>query len=1280
MDDIKELINSINEYQNEHGEDRVCLVAKAKLFDMLGDYNRSLNFLKAALKYDINDVEILYSIAVELEKLGDLALASVYYANAAIQMKKQDLLDDYNHVLEVFSTFNDECQEIFNTLINNKTGTFIFLSLCGFGVTKQRYQNLAVALAELGNRVIYLNPIINANVGGRVSSDVLADYVISHEAKMEGVHVLQPLFDSISKVNSYSSLILKLSDLYSDSVFLVSNVATYDILKQIKGKNKIIFDCADDNSDYKNAFWSNKEFFDLENKLVDLADGITCTAASLFLKKAVIENKKNVYLSQNAVSATELNCGSKVDEPEDLKGIPHPRIGYVGVIYQRFDREAFYKVVEQNPDKSFVIVGSVMDNYIYKKYDNMYFLGPKAHADLGAYYRNFDICLIPYFDDAKMSMSCDPVKLHEHICCGVPTITTYMPDTAVDRPMVYHGNTVAEIQRHIDNILKNYPKISKDELNAYLVRHSWISRACQYMRIANDSVNEQENKEKTKLKIRYDFDKIKDIHPNYKIIHAITYWNDDYELCKKEIEESYESSQSDYHTEIRKLFNERKLYEGNSKKVTLLNNVNLIDVKDCTGCTSCYNKCPINAITMVPNDLGFLYPKINYELCVNCGECLNHCPLKNSICVGKSSEDSYAIMASNEIRANSSSGGLFTLIASKVIKNGGFVCGAVYDEKFDVKHIVSNKLEDIEKMKGSKYVQSELGEVFQEIKDLLLNKNVVLFTGCPCQVSGLYSYLDDNPQNLLTISLVCAGVPSPEIYNSHKKYLEDSNSKILNLNFRDKTKFGWNTGLSVKFEDGNEYVANVHEDIYLNGFLSGMFLRESCYDCKFKNDIYSDIVLGDYWGIQNILKFEDGLGTSYISANSEKGRKAIKECSLEYLKMAKIPKKHAITLNPRIRSSMPISPFRDKFIDNFMNCKDFHEAYKRTFTDKQFDAVLILWWSSNYGNALTNYALYHSLVKMGLTVLAVDNLTISPNNQFNDFANRYFNLSSLYFPQGSFNYVTKCSNNFIVGSDQVWNKTFSYVMGDSGYFQLSFVPDEKNKISYGSSFGQTSDAVDVNKFDYYKKLYARLDSVSLREQFGVKIMKTYFGIAASYVLDPVFLLQKSDYEVLANKANINMSKRFITTYILTPNEEKKKYILKLQEKLGDVEIINIIDAEPRCRADNISKFNFGKLKTELSPEEFLYYFANSEFVVTDSYHGTCFSMIFEKRFVAFVNRESERFETFKEFLECKKRVISNVPTHISNELLKECDYSNTKKKIDLMRNESFEYLTKALKI
>ena len=297
----------------------------------------------------------------------------------------------------------------------------------------------------------------------------------------------------------------------------------------------------------------------------------------------------------------------------------------------------------------------------------------------------------------------------------------------------------------------------------------------------------------------------------------------------------------------------------------------------CTGCTACENVCKFNAIKMQDDKDGFKYPHIDENLCVDCKACEKVCPLNSKKEIKRFENRAYACFCNdNSLRLKSSSGGIFSVIAIKILEDNGVVYGAAFDEEYKVKHLRVNKIEDIEKLRGSKYVQSNLDGIFKDIEAELKSGQKVLFSGTQCQVAGLLSYLKNEYSNLYTLDFICHGVPSPKVW---KKYLEfrkkiDNQDKILGINFREKSMLGWDKyEMNIKYSN-REYRNINSEDLYMKAFLGDVSLRKSCYECDFKGkERKSDITLADFWGVKKVMPSMYGKeGTSAVMTNSKKGQ------------------------------------------------------------------------------------------------------------------------------------------------------------------------------------------------------------------------------------------------------------------------------------------------------------------------------------------------------------------------------------------------------------------------
>lgn len=339
-------------------------------------------------------------------------------------------------------------------------------------------------------------------------------------------------------------------------------------------------------------------------------------------------------------------------------------------------------------------------------------------------------------------------------------------------------------------------------------------------------------------------------------------------------------------------------------------------LKNCSGCHSCFSSCPKNAISMKENVEGFLYPVIDDSLCIKCGKCEKVCSvLNNEKIKSEKIPEAYAIINNDEkIRLESSSGGVFSAIAEKVIEQNGIVFGVKLNENQVAIHSFTDNLEGLAEFRGSKYVQSDIGKSFLECKSFLEQERYVLFTGTPCQIEGLKKFLGKNYENLLCMDIICHGVPSPKLWKHYVNFQEKKiASRVVKTAFRRKND-GWKQfSLSFTFANDSEYCASFNKDSYLQLFLKDVCLRESCYQCSSKKlNRVSDITVADFWGIQNELpEMDDDKGTSFVLVHSEKGKKIISE--LENCRIKKINAEIGIKYNPSMIKSVTKPKLRGTF-------------------------------------------------------------------------------------------------------------------------------------------------------------------------------------------------------------------------------------------------------------------------------------------------------------------------------------------------------------------------------
>lgn len=344
-----------------------------------------------------------------------------------------------------------------------------------------------------------------------------------------------------------------------------------------------------------------------------------------------------------------------------------------------------------------------------------------------------------------------------------------------------------------------------------------------------------------------------------------------------------------------------------------------IDKSKCCACTACKNICPKQAIEMISDQKGFLYPKIDENKCIKCGLCEKVCFYNTGYKVLDDHLDrieTYAVKHKDfNIRINSRSGGIFTALSDYILNNNGVVYGVGYKENFVVCYKRAESKEERNEFRGSKYVQSELNDIFKQVKNDLENNRWVLFSGTPCHVAGLVKFLGKKKyEKLLLIDIVCHGVPSSKIFKDYIDYVEKIyNGKVDNFDFRDKS-FGWNTHIESFIIDNKKYSSN----IYTNLFYSHLGLRESCYTCQVANlNRPSDITIADCWGIaENRPDIDDNKGVSLVIINTKKG-KFIQEKILSDLEY------YIIDINdymqPQLKGPNKRSKKVDVFWDDYLN-------------------------------------------------------------------------------------------------------------------------------------------------------------------------------------------------------------------------------------------------------------------------------------------------------------------------------------------------------------------------
>lgn len=352
--------------------------------------------------------------------------------------------------------------------------------------------------------------------------------------------------------------------------------------------------------------------------------------------------------------------------------------------------------------------------------------------------------------------------------------------------------------------------------------------------------------------------------------------------------------------------------------------IQITNKAECCGCGACANICPKNCITMTADEEGFLYPSVEKSACINCDACVRVCPELNKPTGGGTPSAYAAYTPDDNTRKDSSSGGIFSVLASHVLKDNGVVFGAAFDEDFNVKHIFVDKEADMYKLRGSKYLQSRTEDCFVQAKKFLNEGRKVLYSGTPCQIAGLYNYLGKDYDNLILVDIICHGVPSPLVWQKYLQSLPQASSrrKPRRISFRHKN-YGWKRySVSIKYDD-TEYLCEHDKDTFMRVFLKDLCLRPSCYNCPaIGANRISDFTLADFWGIQYVCpKMDDNNGTSLVIIHSDKGS-SIFDSVRASLRYKQVDFAHAIKYNPAMITSKAKSTVRDAFMNEVINGRE----------------------------------------------------------------------------------------------------------------------------------------------------------------------------------------------------------------------------------------------------------------------------------------------------------------------------------------------------------------------
>lgn len=487
--EIQDAYNLCKEYEQEYLNNADYWNLRGLLCLKLDEYDTARKCLEKSLAFNRKNADALFNYAVASEHLGYLSDSALYYGltyrYTNDSQLREELSQIYNENQEI------ALNQIYETAAYGNSKTFIIMSSCGWGDIQQRMHHISKSLVKFGHEVIFIEPSVNANVTegeDNLTVHDLTKYSLDNIRMENGVNVLQPIsvIKNRNLINNYADLVQNIlhASLHEKPVIITYMPYQVTVLEQITGEFYHIYDCVDDHTDLEYAFWGHKNDVIWEHALMNTADFITTTSTSLYLQRTAIEKRKNVLISKNAVNEVDF-ITKKSEIPEDIRHIPEPRIVYMGALYEWFDTELFYDVAKANPDKSFVIIGFGKD-ILSNSLPNLYFIGAKKHSELKEYLSHMQVGIIPFKSYSDIIINCDPIKHYEYIACGLPVVTTYIPDSAIDKPYTFLGNDSDTFSSAIDEALGI--KIDSNTISNFLAENSWNSRAALLCGIADGKI------------------------------------------------------------------------------------------------------------------------------------------------------------------------------------------------------------------------------------------------------------------------------------------------------------------------------------------------------------------------------------------------------------------------------------------------------------------------------------------------------------------------------------------------------------------------------------------------------------------------------------------------------------------------------------------------------------------------------------------------------------------------------------------------------------------------
>lgn len=638
----------------------------------------------------------------------------------------------------------------------------------------------------------------------------------------------------------------------------------------------------------------------------------------------------------------------------------------------------------------------------------------------------------------------------------------------------------------------------------------------------------------------------------------------------------------------------------------------------------------------------------------------------------------YAVKASGEIREISASGGAFYILGEYFIeKLHGNVCGILW-EKGAFRYKITDCTDGLRKMLEYPYVWGDIEEVLVEISKLLAAGKYVLFGGTPCQIAQIKEKDIASKKKFYLLDYTCEGVLKREVF---KDYIDSffHERDIASVSFRNKEIYRWSYALDIKLIDGKRFTEPMGTNSLLQLWDKGLGLCDACS----KGCVYnvanrlSDLTIGDFWWAGELDKKEgtnlsDSSGVSLLSVNTEKGRDFISACEGSFQTMEKL----------NAEAPFYFTAYRSPKIFSQDMQKDFWYYYEKfgikkaieVCIDKKQDVALLgLWNGGNYGAIITAYALGETIQNMGKTVVFIDTMFSygNRNDKLLEYITGRSKVSKRYKSSGQCYELNDFFETFIVGSDQCWNYSLNSMYDNIFFF--GFVDDRKKKISYSTSLGPCTDT-NVSEIKKRKRLIQRFDALSVRESSSIKLIEEMVSKSVFHAIDPILLRDAECYKEEVKDIAID-KQEYVLNYLLDIRPQTMDIVDRINNESNKKQIVTILGLDYTNPWDK----KIGHIVAVQSIYEFIAYFIHSQYVVTDSYHGMCLAILFNKPFRVIINngRGRERFDSALDYFNLKKCAVESA-SEICTDF--QINWNTVNEKLQLYKKQSKKWLEDALNI